>query len=128
MGNNVIHLADWAVPSYRRQRVAAPRPAASASSASGAWSEMARQRVAQRQALAQDSGQRTLALVPSAETPPATPPQPHTHAVRVTRPVDARHAPDASGRLRISGRLVDVCAELERLATAEAQAAMHRRA
>ena len=49
-------------------------------------------------------------------------------AVRVTHLVDVRQPAGDSGRLRISGRLIDVCAELERLAAAEAQAALPRRA
>ncbi len=125
MGNNVIHLADWAVPSYRRQRSAAPQ---STTAAPGTWSQMARQRAAHRQSLAHVDNARTLSLVPTTE---ATPPQPgltDTPLVRVARPVGTGHAPDSSGRLRISGRLVDVCAELERLAAVEAQAAMSRRA
>ena len=124
MGNKVIHLADWAVPSYRRQRSAAARTVASPA---GGWGDMARQRVAQRHAGAQ-GGPTSLSLVPSAEAAGAAPIVTGAPAVRVTRPVDARHAADASGRLRISGRLIDVCAELERLAAAEAQAALPRRA
>ncbi|MBP7531826.1 MAG: hypothetical protein KA775_08395, partial [Ottowia sp.] len=91
-----------------------------------AWSAMARRRVAQRRAAEQAAGQRTLALVPAAETAGA--PATGTPAVRVTHLVDARQPAGDSGRLRISGRLIDVCAELERLAAAEAQAALPRRA
>ncbi|MFT3779716.1 MAG: hypothetical protein QM772_15855 [Ottowia sp.] len=70
MGTNVFHLADYAVPAYRRRaRIAAARPVARG---------------------------------------PARP------AVRVTQPTAG------AGELRISGRLVDVCAELERLAAIEA--------
>jgi len=73
MGTNVFHLADYAVPAYRRRaRIAAACPAA------------------------------------------RDPAQAAQSAVRVTQPVAG------TGRLRISGRLIDVCAELERLAAIEA--------
>ena len=70
MGTNVFHLADYAVPAYRRRaRIVAARPIGHG-------------------------------------TAPA--------AVRVTQPIAG------TGRLRVSGRLIDVCAELERLAAIEA--------
>jgi len=39
--------------------------------------------------------------------------------LRVLRVVDAGLSPAQSGRLRISGRMADVCAELDRLAALE---------
>lgn len=117
MGSNVIHLADWAVPSYRRPR----RKAATADAArlDSAWRALARQRGVQ-QSLA---GLPASAPQPgAADTAPASRPP----ALRVTRLVDARQ-PDG-GRLRISGRLIDVCAELDRLAAVEAQSVLPRRA
>jgi hypothetical protein len=36
--------------------------------------------------------------------------------VRIVRLIDAQSSPENAGRLRISGRMADVCAELERLA------------
>ena len=71
---------------------------------------------------------------PAHAAPPArravpTPLRPAAAGVRVAHPVDA--APSTGlgdGRLRISGRLIDVCAELERLAAAETLAALARRA
>ena len=133
MGTNVIHLADWAVPSYRRNRAAAAAPRA-AVPADRSWSALARQRAVQRHAADLASvDPRALALAaPAADT--AAPAAVSAHdafgprAVRVTHLQDARPAPGASGRLRISGRLIDVCAELDRLAAAEAQAALPRRA
>ena len=125
MGTNVIHLADWAVPSYRRHRGAATQGSTPPDSA---WSAMARRRVAQRRAAEQAAGQRTLALVPPAAAPANAPAAASAPAVRVTPLVDVRQPAGDSGRLRISGRLIDVCAELERLAAAEAQAALPRRA
>jgi hypothetical protein len=41
--------------------------------------------------------------------------------LRVVRVVDACHAPAGAGRMVISGRMADVCAELERLAALEAE-------
>ena len=42
-----------------------------------------------------------------------------TRPLRVLRVVDACHPPASAGRMVISGRLADVCAELDRLAAAE---------
>lgn len=43
--------------------------------------------------------------------------------LRVLRIVDAGHAASTAGRMVISGRMADVCAELDRLAAMEAAAA-----
>jgi hypothetical protein len=43
--------------------------------------------------------------------------------LRVLRVVDAGHAPSTAGRMVISGRMADVCAELDRLAALEGAAA-----
>jgi hypothetical protein len=40
--------------------------------------------------------------------------------LRIVRILDADHAPANVGRMLISGRMADVCAELDRLATREA--------
>lgn len=40
--------------------------------------------------------------------------------LRVLRVVDAGHAPCSAGRMVISGRMADVCAELDRLVALEA--------
>ena len=40
--------------------------------------------------------------------------------LRVLRVVEANHAPASAGRMVISGRMADVCAELDRLAALEA--------
>jgi hypothetical protein len=40
--------------------------------------------------------------------------------LRVLRVVDAGHGPSTAGRMVISGRMADVCAELDRLAALEA--------
>jgi hypothetical protein len=54
-------------------------------------------------------------------------PAPHapcnTRRLRVLRVVDAGHAPSTAGRMVISGRMADVCAELDRLAALEGAAA-----
>jgi hypothetical protein len=43
--------------------------------------------------------------------------------LRVLRVVDAMHGPSSAGRMVISGRMADVCAELDRLAALEGAAA-----
>jgi hypothetical protein len=45
--------------------------------------------------------------------------------LRVVRLSEAGSTTESSGRLRISGRMADVCAELERLAAKEAQILSH---
>lgn len=42
-----------------------------------------------------------------------------SRSVRVLQVMDAGQSPAQSGRLRISGRMADVCAELDRLAACE---------
>ena len=49
---------------------------------------------------------------------------PRPAALRVLRECDASQAPGDAGRLVISGRMADVCAELDRLAAREAAAAL----
>ena len=53
--------------------------------------------------------------------PPArsTAPSHPLRVVRVLRVVDTGHAPASAGRMVITGRMADVCAELERLAALE---------
>jgi hypothetical protein len=50
---------------------------------------------------------------------PSRQPQP-VRPLRVVRFVDAVHVPSSAGRMVISGRMADVCAELDRLAQREA--------
>jgi hypothetical protein len=45
------------------------------------------------------------------------------HRVRVVRNVDASLPADRAGRMVVSGRFADVCAELDKLASTEMQAA-----
>lgn len=45
----------------------------------------------------------------------------HRKPLRVLRVVDAGQAPAHVGRLRISGRMADVCAELDRMVAQEAR-------
>lgn len=51
----------------------------------------------------------------------------HTHrparVLRVLRVVDGCHTPASAGRMVISGRMADVCAELDRLAALEVERA-----
>lgn len=114
MGTNVIQLADYLVPSYRRPR--AVRPSAAASGAAPLpWSALARARVARQRATA-CSDHDTAPIGAAGQ-------------VRVVRAAQAPDAPDAGTRLRISGRLIDVCAELDRLAAIEvAASSLPRRA
>ena len=153
MGNNVIYLADVAVPSYRRTRALIQRAVRSATPSDSGWIEAARRRATQKRmreiaspvekvaqrpmlsegsdAAALDSAGLSRAEMPNAraivdqaveQNHPASP------TLRVTHLPDAWRPTGTSGRLRISGRLIDVCAELDRLAAAEAQAALPRRA
>lgn len=46
-------------------------------------------------------------------------------ALRVLRVCDAQQTPGEVGRMVISGRMADVCAELDRLAAREAASARH---
>lgn len=50
---------------------------------------------------------------------------PRPSALRVVHVCDAQPVPGDAGRLRISGRMADVCAELDRLAEREAAATRH---
>ena len=105
---NVLFLADYLVPSYRRRAVAArPQP-----------------------------GPRIQATLPHTAIQPRADPAGEPTAgiaavrtVRVTHFTEAANARGAVRKLRICGRLSDVCAELDRLAAAEARlAAQPRRA
>ena len=51
--------------------------------------------------------------------PPVRRPPGLRQPLRVLRVVDACHAPSSAGRMVISGRMADVCAELDRLAALE---------
>lgn len=48
---------------------------------------------------------------------------PSRRPLRVVRVVDPGHLPASAGRMVISGRMADVCAELDRLAALEAERA-----
>ena len=122
MGTNVIYLADLAsangvapsVPAYRRARlraVAAASPGSPAPSrphGPASWVAAAQRRAA-------------LRLAPTLTAPVAQLPQGECYALPLVGLPDAP-ATGRVGSLRLSGRLVDVCAELERLAQAEAAA------
>ncbi|MBH1965504.1 MAG: hypothetical protein I8H77_14275 [Comamonadaceae bacterium] len=146
MGSNVIHLADapgfnasasplnasaFSVPSFRR------RPATSQTQLTPPgehWAVAARKRVALR--LIESSVESTTSGSP---TPPQQPtlqpipqPQPSPYQaqqpLRVMRLVEAGQVPGTTGRLRLSGRLADVCAELDRMVAAEPFSTRARRA
>lgn len=100
-----------------------------------AWASLARS-LARLQRLVLLPGSRRRASQPAAATSPSAL---HTTAgrgqvqwparalpgrpLRVLRVVDAAQGPASAGRMVISGRLADVCAELDRLAALEAAAA-----
>jgi len=75
---------------------------------------------------------RTPGVVPASERvqarapEPATPPQARA-CLRVVRVLESGSAPHHAGRMLISGRMADVCAELDRLARHEAEAALRAR-
>ncbi|WP_036596587.1 hypothetical protein [Ottowia thiooxydans] len=134
MGSNVINLAGaqafnalapssgtsvstsasisaLSVPSFRR------RPASSRTqlvSTGEHWAAAARRRVALRLIESTSVGSTGVGStgVGSSEAPTLQP-------LRVMRLVEAGQAPGTAGRLRLSGRLADVCAELDRMAEAE---------
>ena len=138
VASNVIYLADLpaggSIPAYRRARlrVAAPAGNGGSSTAAGSSAAVTAPAPASWVAAAQ---RRAAQRVGGALKPPApaeTPARPllTTDApvrsvvgvsVGVGRPVSASN-PSRPGSLRLTGRLVDVCAELERLARAEAVA------
>jgi hypothetical protein len=53
----------------------------------------------------------------------AAPLRPTCSRLRIVRVMDAGCSPHAAGRMMISGRMADVCAELDRMAQREAQGA-----
>ena len=63
-------------------------------------------------------GPRAGAVVEADRAPPHVVAAPRP--LRIVRTVDAQRRGGATGRLVLSGRLVDVCAELDRLAALEA--------
>ncbi len=70
------------------------------------------------------AAQPALSVVPVA-LPTASPvialPAPPTRPLRVLRVIEGGEARQCAGRMVISGRMADVCAELDRLAAREAQ-------
>ena len=81
----------------------------------------ARQRPARGPRMGHPVAPRTA--VPLGLTAPLRRPRPS--ALRVLRVCDDHPLPGEVGRLRISGRMSDVCAELDRLAAQEAAIARH---
>jgi len=111
--SQVSLLSAFAVPSFRRRPVL---PQAQAALSGEHWASLARRRAALR--LVESPCATALSAHPSQ---PLLPPQP----LRVMRLVEAGQAPGTAGRLRLSGRLADVCAELDRMAAAESGAGSH---
>lgn len=80
------------------------------------WALPARRRLARSGGLHSQAGRGHVAWAPA---------RPHgalARPLRVLRVVDACHGPASAGRMVISGRMADVCAELDRLAALEAAA------
>ncbi len=65
-------------------------------------------------------GRAAPALRPLGACKAAPPSRKPVSAVRMVRVVEAGQAPASAGRMVISGRMADVCAELDRLAAREA--------
>jgi len=72
-----------------------------------------------RQPMKHASVARTRAVRPAA---PARPCEKARRPLRVVRLVEGSSAPASAGRMFMSGRMADVCAELDRLAALEAAA------
>ena len=136
VASNVIYLADLpaggSIPAYRRARlrVAAPAGNGGSSTAAGSsaavtapapasWVAAAQRRAAQRVGGALKP--QAPAETPARQLLATDAPVRSVVGVGVGRPVSAPN-PSRPGSLRLTGRLVDVCAELERLARAEAVA------
>ncbi|VTU30083.1 hypothetical protein H6CHR_03324 [Variovorax sp. PBL-H6] len=69
------------------------------------------------------SGLRYVGIRPSCAARPAAPASrlpTSARPLRVVRTIDAQHNKPSTGRVVISGRMADVCAELDRLAALEA--------
>lgn len=136
VASNVIYLADLpaggSIPAYRRARlrVAAPAGNGGSSTAAGSsaavtapapasWVAAAQRRAAQRVGGALKP--QAPAETPARQLLATDAPVRSVVGVGVGRPVSASN-PSRPGSLRLTGRLVDVCAEMERLARAEAVA------
>jgi hypothetical protein len=65
-----------------------------------------------------------FALLPQADRRPGTttPQALHSHALRVVRESDAALKADCAGRMVMSGKIADICAELDRMALRAARA------
>ena len=94
------------IPSFQRRPKVSQAQFAPAGES---WGMSARRRAALR--LVESAGTSTPATKPD--------PGPQAQPLRVLRLVEAGQAPGTAGRLRMSGRLADVCAELDRMASEE---------
>ncbi|MEO6319156.1 MAG: hypothetical protein ABIR56_00695 [Polaromonas sp.] len=65
-----------------------------------------------------------FAVLPQADRRPCTttPQALHSHALRVVRESDAALKADCAGRMVMSGKIADICAELDRMALRAARA------
>ncbi len=77
--------------------------------------------------LSRNAGLRYVAVRPACSArPAAVAVSPASRPLRVVRVVDPQRGGSASGRMVISGRMADVCAELDRLAALEAANELQR--
>jgi hypothetical protein len=98
-------LAAWFVPAQDR---------------SGRFSAPARAQRASGQLVLPFASGSATAPRESAQTSKATPKGPTPSRLRIVREFDANVGPACAGRMVISGRMADVCAELDRMAQREA--------
>ena len=111
MGIALLSIADFLTPLQSLADRWMPRRRSGHAMSSGLRYVGIRPSCAQRHA----TGSTTAA----AGTAPALP-------LRVVRMVDAQHPGRSAGRMVISGRMADVCAELDRLVALEAASALSR--
>lgn len=98
-------LAAWFVPVHDR---------------SGRFSAPARAQRASGQLVLPFASGATTAPRESVQTSKATPKSTTPSRLRIVREFDANVGPACAGRMVISGRMADVCAELDRMAQREA--------
>lgn len=104
--NSVSLVSALSISSFRRRpKVAQTQPI----SAINSWAMTAQRRGALR--LVESAGTLASSAAPVADI--------KTQPLRVLRLVEAGQAPGTAGRLRMSGRLADVCAELDRMVSEE---------
>lgn len=105
-----IQLSALGIPSFKRRP---PAARGELPSKGESWAVAAKRRAALR--LVDPTVERPRSMAPSSGAAAPAP------VVRVMQLVEAGQLPGTTGRIRLSGRLSDVCAELERMAAAESR-------